>query len=117
MKELYIEGLANHNDHESCASACKGVGEALTVAHTGWAIEPRNMPESERRRPRHERKATLNESRKQDAFRLCGVGDPERVGNPCMCGNSSHENRESPYSTTEEKTAVRVGNPKGASQQ
>jgi hypothetical protein len=42
MKELYIEGLANHNDHESCAGNRKGTGEALTVAHTGRAIEPRN---------------------------------------------------------------------------
>lgn len=35
MKELYIEGLANHNDHESCAGDRKEAGEALTVAHTG----------------------------------------------------------------------------------
>ena len=30
MEELYIEGLANHDDPESCVSAREGDGEALT---------------------------------------------------------------------------------------
>ena len=41
MKELYIEGVANHDDPESCAGTRKGIGEALTGAHAGRAIEPR----------------------------------------------------------------------------
>ena len=41
MKELYIEGVAIHDDPESCADVRKGVGEALTGAHVGRAIEPR----------------------------------------------------------------------------
>jgi RNA-directed DNA polymerase len=116
MKELYIEGLANHNDHESCADTCKGVGEALTVAHTGWAIEPRNRRKPERRRLRAERKAPLEASKLRDADRLCGVGDPSWVGNLCMCGNSLRGNRESPWFTTANKDEVRAGNPNGASQ-
>jgi hypothetical protein len=43
MRELYIEGLATHDDPESCVGACEGVGEALTGARAGWAIEPRNQ--------------------------------------------------------------------------
>jgi hypothetical protein len=41
MKELYIEGVATHDDPESCVGARKGSGEALTGAHVGRAIEPR----------------------------------------------------------------------------
>lgn len=29
MKEPYVEGLANHNDHESCADNRKIIREAL----------------------------------------------------------------------------------------
>ena len=43
MKELYVEGLANHNDRESCVDILQRCSEALTAAHTGKAIEPRNM--------------------------------------------------------------------------
>jgi hypothetical protein len=42
MKELYIEGVANHDDPESCVVVRKGGGEALTGARIGRAIEPRN---------------------------------------------------------------------------
>jgi len=43
MRELYIEGLATHGDPESCVGVCEGVGEALTGARAGRAIEPRNQ--------------------------------------------------------------------------
>jgi hypothetical protein len=43
MRELYIEGLATHDDPESCAGVREGVGEALTGARAGWAIEPRDQ--------------------------------------------------------------------------
>ncbi len=33
MKESYVEGLATHDDPESCVSTRKGAGEALTGAH------------------------------------------------------------------------------------
>ena len=38
MKEPHIEGLATHDDPESCAVARKDGGEALTGAHTGWVL-------------------------------------------------------------------------------
>ena len=43
MKELYIEGVAIHDDPESCVGVREGAGEALTGAHAGRAIEPRNQ--------------------------------------------------------------------------
>jgi RNA-directed DNA polymerase len=42
MKTLYVEGLATHDDPESCVGGRKGAGEALTGVHAGQAIEPRN---------------------------------------------------------------------------
>src|SRR3989442_1049397 len=42
MKELYIEGIATHDDREPCVGVRKGVGEASVAARAGQAIEPRN---------------------------------------------------------------------------
>jgi hypothetical protein len=42
MKTLYIEGVATHDDPESCVGVREGAGKALTGAHVGRAIEPRN---------------------------------------------------------------------------
>lgn len=38
MKEPYIEGLATHDDPESCGCIPQGSGEALTGAHAGWVL-------------------------------------------------------------------------------
>ena len=35
MRAPYIEGVATHDDPESCAGARKGIGEALTGARMG----------------------------------------------------------------------------------
>ena len=43
MKTLYIEGVATHDDPESCVGVREGAGKALTGAHVGRAIEPRNL--------------------------------------------------------------------------
>jgi hypothetical protein len=42
MRALYIEGVAIHDDPESCVGGREDDGEALTGAHAGRAIEPRN---------------------------------------------------------------------------
>jgi hypothetical protein len=42
MKELYIEGVATHDDPEPCVDVREGAGEASVGAHVGQAIEPRN---------------------------------------------------------------------------
>jgi len=38
MEELYIEGLANHDDREPCVGACEGVGEASVAARAGQVL-------------------------------------------------------------------------------
>jgi len=92
MKEPYIEGLATHDDHESCVGARKDAGEALTGARAGKAIEPRNV---------HLRGAdAVDRSGRQhhrSRYRELPV-DPARSENPGMFGTSMHENREIPCS-------------------
>ncbi len=43
MEEPHIEGVAIHDDPESCVAVRKVGSEALTGARAGWAIEPRNQ--------------------------------------------------------------------------
>ncbi len=38
MKEPYIEGLATHDDPESCAATRERCREALAGAHAGWVL-------------------------------------------------------------------------------
>jgi len=42
MKESYIEGVATHDDPESCVDVCEDVGEAFDRGTCGLGIEPRN---------------------------------------------------------------------------
>jgi RNA-directed DNA polymerase len=89
MEELYVEGLASHDDPESCAGAREGAGEALTGARAGGAIEPRNH-RSGVPTPSPWRKATLLAA-------LCEASaGPARSKNHGMCGTSRRENREIP---------------------
>jgi hypothetical protein len=79
MKELYVEGLANRDDPESCVGDPRGRSEALTGVRAGWASEPRNQL-----------------VRGADAVPWCGrqhrwrryresSSDPAGSRNPCMC--------------------------------
>ena len=43
MRELYVEGVAIHDDPESCDVACEGVVEAFDRGTCGLGIEPRNQ--------------------------------------------------------------------------
>jgi hypothetical protein len=116
MKELYIEGLASHNDHESCITRRKVCSEALTVAHTGRVLSPEILDILERRRSPMKRKAILNHAP------ICKVlqalrGRSNRTGQDlCTCGNSLNGNQESPWFASEDRAAARVGNPRGAIQ-
>jgi RNA-directed DNA polymerase len=42
MKAPYIEGIANHDDPESCAAVRKDCREALTGARAGWVLSREN---------------------------------------------------------------------------
>ena len=42
MRESYIEGLATHDDPESCVGVREGTGEARTGARTGRILSREN---------------------------------------------------------------------------
>jgi hypothetical protein len=106
MKESYGEGLATHTGPESCVAARKGRGEALTGEGAGRvfsretmllrdadAVEEGGRPHSARRH-----RKTLR--------------SPARSETPYMLGDTSRENRESPWSPVVDGTAGRVGKSK-----
>jgi RNA-directed DNA polymerase len=90
MKEPYTEGVAIHGDPESCVGVCEGVGEALTGARAGWAIEPRNQG-SGVPTPLTRPEGNIAASAIREL-----VVDPARSENLCMCGIFMRENREVP---------------------
>jgi hypothetical protein len=105
MREPYGEGLASHADPESCVGVRKGAFEALTGARAGRVLS-REILLSGCRRCAYKRKATSWAS-------LCEtLRNPARSETPCMCGNTSRENREVPCLTTVDGTGVRVGKSK-----
>ena len=90
MKTLYVEGVATHDDPESCVDVRKGGGEALTRVRAGWAIEPRNQ--RVRGADAVERSGRPH---RQQRYRELVVG-PARAENHGMHGTSMRENREIP---------------------
>ena len=79
MKESYDEGIASHIGSESCASARKGGGEALTGVRAG-RVWSREILFNFRVLTLWDRwKATLGGSVARDLFRPCAVVDPEHV--------------------------------------
>ncbi|PKW16793.1 hypothetical protein A8926_4678 [Saccharopolyspora spinosa] len=92
MEELYTEGLATHGDPESCVVAREGVGEALTGARAGQAIEPRNH-----RVRGADAVYGSGRQHRQWRYREPLVG-PARSETLCMYGTSMRENREVPRS-------------------
>jgi hypothetical protein len=91
MRELYIEGVATHDDPESCAGPRKSAGEALTGAHAGRAIEPRKHPI-----PSADAVSSCGRQHDTERYRELSV-DSARSKNPSMRGNSMCENREIPW--------------------
>ena len=90
MEELYIEGLANHDDREPCAGAREGAGEASVAARAGQAIEPRNH------RVRGANAVyEAGRQHRQQRYRESLAG-PARSENQGMYGTSMRENREVP---------------------
>jgi len=80
MQASYVEGVATHNDPESCVVVREGAGEALTGARTGRVLS-REINRSERRRRPEKRKATRYAPLARGVYRLCAVQDPEHVRN------------------------------------
>ena len=88
MEESYIEGLATHDDPESCVGVREGAGEALTGARAGRAIEPRNH-----RIRGADEVYGIGRPHRQPRYREL-LADPARSENLRMYGTSLRENRE-----------------------
>jgi hypothetical protein len=78
MKELYVEVLAKHNGHESCADDREVVREAFDSGIYRLGIEPRKayirVPTTFRRMEGNIRNIVM-----RDVNELCVVGDPTHV--------------------------------------
>jgi hypothetical protein len=92
MEELYIEGVATHDDPEPCVGVREGAGEASVGVHVGRAIEPRKNLSSGCQRFQ----IGGRQHRRQRYREL--PADPARSENLCMRGTSMRENREVPRS-------------------
>ena len=106
MRESYAEGLAAHSGPESCVVAREGRGEALTGVRAGRVLS---------------RERTF--LRGADAVEIGGRPHPShryremrrspaRSETPCMYGNTSRENRESPRPPAADGVAGRIGKSK-----
>ena len=88
MKEPYVEGVANHDDPESCGVAREGAGEALTGALASWVLS-REMSKL------RGADAVEKVGRPHGAHRHGEVcAGPARSETPCVPGNHLHGNRE-----------------------
>lgn len=107
MKEPHIEGVATHDDPESCANAREGRSEALTGARTGSVLSRENKQSGT---PTHLLYAEGNTSLGRYREPPCG---PARSETRYTCGTFPRENRESPMALAADGAAGRVGKATG----
>jgi RNA-directed DNA polymerase len=103
MKESHIEGVATHDDPESCADGCEAGREALTGAHTGSVLS-REITISEE--PTLLCKAEGETSQRRYSKSQGGLA---RSQTRHMCGTSLRENREIPSSPVADGATGRSG--------
>lgn len=102
MKEPYIEGVATHDDPESCAAIREGGGEALTGAHAGSVLSREN------RQPRAPTSLSVTEgSTDRGRYRESPAG-PARSKIRSTCETSLRENREIPEPPADDGSAGRT---------
>ena len=87
MEESHVEGVATHNDPESCTDVREDGGEALTVARAGRVLS----------REMHHQDAdgVIGDGRqhRQRRYRET-LASPARSETPCTYGTYLRENRE-----------------------
>ena len=106
MKESYVEGLAAHRGPESCVVAREGRGEALTGVRAGRVL-------SRERTFLRDADAVGEGGRPHATHRYREMRrGPARSETPCMCGNTSRENREIPRPPAADGAAGRIGKSK-----
>jgi hypothetical protein len=88
MEESHVEGVATHDDPESCVDAREGSGEAFDRGTSGPGIEPRN-------RVNQGADAVNRGGRQHGQHRYREmVPGPARSQTPCTDGTFLRENRE-----------------------
>lgn len=88
MKELYVEGVATHDDPESCVDVREDDGEAFDRGTCGPGIEPRNAPI-------WGADAVIRSGRQHGRHRQREMSDgPARSETPSTYGTSLCENRD-----------------------
>jgi hypothetical protein len=106
MKESYGEGLATHTGPESCVADREGGREALAGVRAGRVC-------SRERIVLRDADAVEEGGRPHPARRHRKTrGSPARSETPGMLGNTSRENRESPWSPVADGAAGRIGKSK-----
>ena len=103
MKEPYIEGLAAHDDPESCTGPRKSAGEALTGARTG-AVLSREIRHTGAPTPLSEAEGHMGQQRQREL-----PLSPARSETRRTCGHFLRENRESPASPVADGASGRAG--------
>ena len=88
MKEPYVEGLAAHDDPESCVVTREGAGEALTGALASWVLS--------REKLKLQGADAVEKSGKQHGGHRHGEvhAGPARSETPSTRGHHPHGNRE-----------------------
>jgi hypothetical protein len=107
MKEPHIEGVAIHDDPESCVSSREGRGEALTGARTGAVLSREN------RQSGTPTQLCYAEGKTHGGRHREPTGGPARSETRGTCGISSRENREIPGTLATDGVAGRAGKAEG----
>jgi len=114
MKVSRVEGLANHNDPESCGAAREGGDEALTGGRTGWVLSREIHALLRKQQALRDADAVEERGRQHWACRHREVcSDPARSKTPGMYGSTLRGSREIPRLSAAERAADRIGKPKG----
>lgn len=110
MRESYGEGLASHTGPESWGYGGNGVFQALTGERAGWVLSPESSVKQSSGAD-----ALLAGGRQHRAYRKRkACPNPAGSKTPSMHGSSPRGTRESPRSSTVDRTVDRTENPKGA---
>jgi len=116
VKVSCVEGIANHNGPESCGAAREDGDEALTGERTGRVLSREIYALPRKRQVLRDADAVEVGGRQYWAYRNreARLGSA-RSETPSMYGNTLCGNREIPRLPAEERTAGRIGKPKGVS--
>jgi hypothetical protein len=115
VKVSYVEGVASHNDLESCGATRKGGVEALTEERTGWVLSREIMTLLRKQQALQGADALEISGRQHRVHRHRKVYlAPARSKTPSMHGTILRGNREIPRLSAGERTADRVGKSRDA---